>query len=98
MTLIGRMVGAHRTSVTVALHRLVAETRVDRRSDGSWLLLGDPPNEVSGLDDREGLTRAQRGDPRLRGRFCFPAERMRPSGWGFVGCAAGSARCWLWWA
>jgi hypothetical protein len=47
--LIGRMVGAHRTSVTVALHRLAAETRIHRRSDGSWLLLGDPPIEANDL-------------------------------------------------
>ena len=47
--LIARMVGAHRTSVTVALHRLAAEKRVDRCPDGTWLLLGDPPNEVSDL-------------------------------------------------
>lgn len=48
-SLIARMVGAHRTSVTVALHRLADERRVDRLPDGSWLLLGDPPNEVSDL-------------------------------------------------
>ena len=47
--LLARMVGAHRTSVTVALHRLADERRVVRCPDGSWLLLGDPPNEVSDL-------------------------------------------------
>jgi CRP/FNR family cyclic AMP-dependent transcriptional regulator len=46
--LIARMVGAHRTSVTVALRRLAAEGRVARSPAGQWVLLGGPPE---GLDD-----------------------------------------------
>lgn len=45
--LIARMVGAHRTSVTVALQKLADEGRVDR-AGRRWVLLGDPPQE---LDD-----------------------------------------------
>jgi hypothetical protein len=47
--LIARMVGAHRTSVTVAVRRLTSEQRVRRCPDHSWLLLGDPPQDVSDL-------------------------------------------------
>lgn len=45
--LIGRMVGAHRTSVTLAVQRLSGEGRIARREDGGWLLLGEPPADVS---------------------------------------------------
>jgi CRP/FNR family transcriptional regulator, cyclic AMP receptor protein len=43
--LIARMVGAHRTSVTVALRELTSEGRVtrDRRR---WVLLGPPPEDL----------------------------------------------------
>ena len=45
--LIARMVGAHRTSVTGAVQKLVDEGRV-ARAGRTWVLLGDPPQE---LDD-----------------------------------------------
>jgi len=37
------MVGARRPSVTTALGQLIARGEVERRPDGGWLLLGDPP-------------------------------------------------------
>lgn len=43
--LIGRMVGAHRTSVTVALQKLADEGRI-ARAGRRWVLLGDPPHEL----------------------------------------------------
>jgi CRP/FNR family cyclic AMP-dependent transcriptional regulator len=44
--LIARMVGAHRTSVTVALQKLADEGRV-ARAGRKWVLLGDAPQELS---------------------------------------------------
>ena len=44
--LIARMVGAHRTSVSVALQRLAYEGRI-RRAGRKWVLLGPPPQELS---------------------------------------------------
>jgi CRP-like cAMP-binding protein len=40
--MIGRLVGAHRPSVTTALSELTRNERIRRLPDG-WLLLGDPP-------------------------------------------------------
>ena len=44
--LIARMVGAHRTSVTVALQKLAEQGRI-ARAGRKWILLGDPPQELS---------------------------------------------------
>jgi CRP-like cAMP-binding protein len=44
--LIARMVGAHRTSVTIALQKLADEGRI-ARAGRTWILLGSPPHEVS---------------------------------------------------
>jgi hypothetical protein len=46
--LIARMVGAHRTSVTVALKKLTDEGRITR-AGRRWTLLGAPPQELSDL-------------------------------------------------
>ena len=37
------MVGARRPSVTTALGQLIARGEIERRTDGEWILLGDPP-------------------------------------------------------
>jgi CRP/FNR family transcriptional regulator, cyclic AMP receptor protein len=37
------MVGARRPSVTTALGRLTAQGAIERRSDGGWILHGQPP-------------------------------------------------------
>jgi CRP/FNR family cyclic AMP-dependent transcriptional regulator len=37
------MIGARRPSVTTALGQLMARGEIERRADGSWLLLGQPP-------------------------------------------------------
>jgi CRP/FNR family transcriptional regulator, cyclic AMP receptor protein len=44
--LIARMVGAHRTSVTAALQKLVDDGRL-ARAGRTWVLLGPPPRELS---------------------------------------------------
>jgi CRP/FNR family transcriptional regulator, cyclic AMP receptor protein len=44
--LIARMVGAHRTSVTLALRKLAEEGRL-ARTGRTWMLLGPPPQELS---------------------------------------------------
>jgi hypothetical protein len=40
------IVGAHRPSVTTATGELVRSGRLKRREDGTWLLLGPPPDEL----------------------------------------------------
>ena len=47
--LLARMVGAHRTSVTVAVNRLAGEGCLKRSDEGAWILLGDPPDQLSDL-------------------------------------------------
>jgi hypothetical protein len=43
------LVGARRPTVTTALTQLAAQQRVIRRTDGSWLLLGERPPELGQL-------------------------------------------------
>jgi CRP/FNR family transcriptional regulator, cyclic AMP receptor protein len=38
------MVGARRPSVTTALGQLIARGAIERRADGDWILLADPPH------------------------------------------------------
>jgi hypothetical protein len=40
---LGRLVGAQRPSVTTALSDLARRKLVERRDDGAWVLLGEPP-------------------------------------------------------
>jgi DNA-binding IclR family transcriptional regulator len=46
-TWLARLVGAQRPSVTTALKQLADQGLVERLTDGSWLLKGDPPAELS---------------------------------------------------
>jgi CRP/FNR family cyclic AMP-dependent transcriptional regulator len=46
---LGRLVGAQRPSVTTALRELTDAGRVTRREDGSWLLVGQPPETLERL-------------------------------------------------
>jgi CRP-like cAMP-binding protein len=48
------MVGARRPSVTTALGQLMARGDIQRRPDGAWLLLGDPP-EPRGAEQHEDV-------------------------------------------
>jgi CRP/FNR family transcriptional regulator, cyclic AMP receptor protein len=45
--LLGQLVGCRRSSVTTALHRINDSGMVIRRSDGTWLLRGSPPDELA---------------------------------------------------
>jgi hypothetical protein len=45
--LLGQLVGCQRASVTTALRRIADSGLVERRPDGSWLLHGSPPDELS---------------------------------------------------
>jgi CRP/FNR family cyclic AMP-dependent transcriptional regulator len=45
--LLGQLVGCTRTSVTTALKEVARSDRALRRQDGSWLLRGAPPDELS---------------------------------------------------
>jgi CRP-like cAMP-binding protein len=57
--LIASMVGAHRTSVTLALKKLTDEGRITK-TDRGWLLLGALPQELS---DRAAAIAAQEPSP-----------------------------------
>jgi CRP-like cAMP-binding protein len=46
---LGQLVGSRRASVTTALKAVIASGRVRRLPEGGWLLLGDPPDELSHL-------------------------------------------------
>ncbi len=52
--ILGQLVGCQRASVTTALKELVASGLVARRDDGSWLLTGEPPDELSQLTWHRG--------------------------------------------
>jgi CRP/FNR family transcriptional regulator, cyclic AMP receptor protein len=45
--ILGQLVGSRRASVTTALHRIDDSGLVVRRTDGTWLLRGDPPDELA---------------------------------------------------
>ena len=67
--LIGRMIGAHRTSVTIALRELTAEGRLTR-DNRRWVLHGPPPQDLRDTRTRSSpraSTRALREMP-LRAR------------------------------
>jgi len=50
-SLLARIVGARRPSVSTALGRLHDRGLVERADNGHWLLLGDPPRELKELAD-----------------------------------------------
>jgi CRP-like cAMP-binding protein len=50
-SMLARIVGARRPSVSTALGRLQDRGLVDRTDNGHWLLLGDPPRELAELAD-----------------------------------------------
>ena len=47
--LLGQLVGCRRASVTTALQHIYATGQLTRRGDGTWLLRGDPPDELAGV-------------------------------------------------
>jgi CRP-like cAMP-binding protein len=52
--ILGQLVGCRRASVTTALKEIVASGTAVRRSDGSWLLKGSPPDELSRMTWHRG--------------------------------------------
>jgi CRP/FNR family transcriptional regulator, cyclic AMP receptor protein len=50
---IAHLVGARRPSVTTAIGSLERSGRLERRSNGAWLLLGSPPNAIDDVPERE---------------------------------------------
>jgi len=54
--LLGQLVGCRRASVTTALQHIYATGAMSRRSDGSWLLTGDPPDELVSVHWDAGTT------------------------------------------
>jgi CRP/FNR family cyclic AMP-dependent transcriptional regulator len=44
--MLGHLVGVQRASITTALGRIAPSGLVVRRSDGTWLLRGEPPSEL----------------------------------------------------
>jgi len=47
--LLGQLVGCRRASVTTALQHIYASGELMRRADGSWLLTGAPPDELTSV-------------------------------------------------
>jgi hypothetical protein len=70
--LLGRLVGAQRPSVTTALKHLTERGLVERCSDGTWMLHGEPPDTLQrmreAIDAREGEDVAPIDDPPEPGR------------------------------
>ena len=50
---LGHLVGVQRASVTTALRRIAPSGLIVRRSDGTWLLRGDPPSELAQIHWQE---------------------------------------------
>ena len=47
--LLGQLVGCRRASVTTALQHIYASGELMRRTDGTWLLTGDAPDELTSV-------------------------------------------------
>jgi len=47
--LLGQLVGCRRASVTTGIGHIEQSGMVLRKADGSWLLRGDPPDELAGI-------------------------------------------------
>jgi hypothetical protein len=67
--LLAQLVGARRPTVSTALAALAREGSVQRRADGAWLLLGDPPGdpnagEVTPVSRRRLLVDHREAKPR----------------------------------
>jgi len=60
--MIGKLVGAHRPSVTSALGELTRDGVLERR-DGGWLLHGEPPERLRVQPSNAGSRRAASFDP-----------------------------------
>ena len=48
--LLGQLVGCRRASVTTALQHIYTSGQLQRRDDGTWILNGEPPDEVVSMN------------------------------------------------
>jgi CRP/FNR family cyclic AMP-dependent transcriptional regulator len=60
--LLGHLVGVQRASVTTALTRMGPSGLIVRRSDGTWLLRGDPPSELQQIHWQQRESAIAAGD------------------------------------
>lgn len=70
---LGKMVGAERSTVSVALKQLSAAELVTRRPDGAWLLKGEPSEHLEWMSEGSAGLPASRvpelaGEPAAKGR------------------------------
>jgi CRP/FNR family transcriptional regulator, cyclic AMP receptor protein len=56
--LLGQLVGCKRASVTTALQHVYASGALMRRADGTWLLTGEPPDELTSIHWGAAATQA----------------------------------------
>jgi CRP/FNR family transcriptional regulator, cyclic AMP receptor protein len=56
--LLGQLVGCRRASVTTALQHVYASGTLVRRADGTWLLTGYPPDELTSIHWEAAATHA----------------------------------------
>jgi CRP/FNR family transcriptional regulator, cyclic AMP receptor protein len=54
--LLGQLVGCRRASVTTALQHIYSSGQLQRRDDGTWILNGEPPDEVGSMHWEAGAT------------------------------------------
>ena len=59
---LAELVGSHRPSVSARLGDLRKRGQVERRPDGTWLLLGEPPAEIRDMRVRADQARAETAD------------------------------------
>jgi hypothetical protein len=54
--LLGQLVGCRRASVTTALQHIYSTGELTRREDGTWLLSGEPPDELVSMHWHQGIS------------------------------------------
>jgi CRP/FNR family cyclic AMP-dependent transcriptional regulator len=59
--MLGHLVGSRRASVTTALAHVRESGRLHRRADGTWILTGEPPGELTRLHWHQRRTAAPLG-------------------------------------
>jgi CRP-like cAMP-binding protein len=74
--MLGHLVGCRRASVTTALAHVCDSGRITRRSDGTWLLHGVPPGELTQLRWRQRQPPSLDGDHERLGSAVF--DRPEP--------------------
>jgi CRP/FNR family cyclic AMP-dependent transcriptional regulator len=60
--MLAHLVAAKRPSVTTALGQLTSQGLISRRSDGTWVLHGEPPSGFEGITPESPSARSAEGD------------------------------------